>query len=439
VLLGLSYANIKFFYKNKATNNQQNFLWLSLLGVFVNLTVFLLLFFLMAQLFPSIKESNLWKMKWLILLLVWVLSFSQLLNKYISNLKRIVVPNIFENLFPKLANLSAFCLLFYMGVSEKLAYWVFFLFFVVALLGYFYYLYNLEGFNVSLSTGFLQKNNFLKEVVTYSLFIFMGNIGNFIATRIDNYMIGEYIGFKENGIYSTFLSIIGLITIPQMGLYSISAPIINKALEENKYADLNTFHKKTALNLFFVGLTLFTCILVGFPYLTTFIKNGEQFLPYQNILTILGFSLLFDLATGFNGYIISMSKYFKFNMVVMLFLAISTILFNYYFINYTELGIIGVAIATSIALTLFNLIKIIFNYIKFGVFPLSIKMFFACTFALIGYFASGLLVNLSSPFLNLIFKPLIVLLVMFVANYVLTIFPLQNILNKTFIKNLFTF
>ena len=65
-------------------------------------------------------------------------------NKYLSNFKRIVVPNIFENLLPKIANLGAFCLFFYIGFPEKAAYLFFIGMFILGLFGYIYYTNRLE-------------------------------------------------------------------------------------------------------------------------------------------------------------------------------------------------------------------------------------------------------------------------------------------------------
>ena len=39
---------------------------------------------------------------------------------------------------------------------------------------------------------------------------------------------------EENGVYSTIFSIVQLISIPTMGLYNISAPIIRKHIAEKK-------------------------------------------------------------------------------------------------------------------------------------------------------------------------------------------------------------
>ena len=65
---------------------------------------------------------------------------------------------------------------------------------------------------------------------------------------------------------------------------------------------------------------LFSCIAVGYPYLTDFMpKSGKLLLEAQPLVWVIGFALLFELAAGFNSHIVSMSKYHRFNIYVMLF------------------------------------------------------------------------------------------------------------------------
>lgn len=224
-----------------------------------------------------------------------------------------------------------------------------------------------------------------------------------------------------------------------MGLFNISAPIINKTIAEKDFEELDRFHKKTSLSLFFLGIVLFSCIMVGFPYLTNFIKNGEQLKQAEPVVWILGSAMIFDLATGFNGHIISLSKHYRFNIVVMLFLAITTILLNYLFLTKTELGIIGIAMATAISLTLFNLIKISFNYIKFKVSPLSIEMIYTTIICTLAITVAIILPETKSGLINLFYKPFIVLAIIFIGNHFLKIFPVENYVNRDFFKSLFRF
>ena len=439
VVFGLSFSNVKFYTQSREDGKHQNFLSLSLVGILLNFIIFLIGYFAVNLIFPKLQDTEMWQMKRLILPLILVLAFSAVFNKYLSNFKRIAIPNVFENLLPKLANLGAFCIFFFLGFPEKAAYLFFIFMFVLGLFGYVYYTNRLEKLKPDFSTDYIKKDNLWKEVLNYSFYGFLGNIGNFVAVRIDSVMIGEFLGFEPNGVYNTLYSIISLITVPAMGLYSISAPIINKHLAANEFEELDKLHKKSSLVLFFLGFVLLSCVLVGFPYLTHFIKNGELLRQSEPVIWVLGFAMLFDLATGFNGHIISLSKYYRFNILVMLFLAVTTVTLNLYFLHNTNLELFGVAIATAISLTLFNLAKIVFNYIKFGVFPLTIEMIYALIIGTLGITVAVILPEFKSSFVNLFYKPAIVLFMFFVGNYFLKIFPLEEYINRNFLKSLFRF
>lgn len=439
VVFGLSFSNVKYFVKTQKDGKHQNFLSLTLVTVALNFVLFIGGFFLFFYLFPQFKDSKLFQLKTLILPLILILALSAVFNKYISNYKRIVVPNIFENLFPKLANLGTFCLFVFLGVSIQGSFGFLLGMFTLALIGYVLYANSLEKLKPDFSTSYMQKDGFYKKVLNYSLFGFLGNIGNYIAFRVDNFMIGEYLSFSENGAYSIILSVLSFILIPQMGLFNISAPIINRTIEENNFEELNRFHKSTSLTLFFLGSVLFSCILVGFPYLTHFIASGEALREASPVIWILGSAMIFDLATGFNGHIISLSKYYRFTIVVMLFLAVMSVGLNFLFLRTTNLGIVGIALATAISLTLFNAIKIAFNYWKFKVFPISIEMVYTTILCTLGITLSIILPESSYPFLNLVYKPLVVLLVIGVGNHFMGIYPLDKYLKWSFFKSLLKF
>lgn len=434
IVFGISYSNVKFFYQAQKDKKQFNMLSLSLFIILVNFLLFFLLFFVMSFIFPELKKWKIWEFKLYVIPLSLILAISAVFNKFTSNYKRIAIPNIFDNLFPKIANLVAFCLFFFLGVSQSVSFGIFFLFFVGSMFGYISYTNNLEKIQLDFSTHYFKENNLWKPFINYSFFAFLGTFGNYLT--INNYMIGELFGMEEVGIYWILYSMISLISIPQMGLFNVSAPIINEYLAEHKYQDLDKFYKKTSLYLFFLGAILFSCIVAGFPFLTSFIKNGSVLRFYQPVIWIWGLAILMDLATGFNGNIISLSKYYKFNILVMLLLAALTISLNLYFARNTNLKLIGIAISTAISLTIYNVIKIIFNYVKFKVSPFSIEMIFASIICTLSISVSLLLPNFERDIYNLIYKPAVVLIMVFVGNYFLQILPLSDFLNKGFLKSI---
>lgn len=204
--------------------------------------------------------------------------------------------------------------------------------------------------------------------------------------------------------------------------------------------ELDRFHKKTSLTIYFLGAVLFACIMVGFPYLTYFMpKNGNMLRMYEPVIWIWGSAVLVDLATGFNGNIISLSKYYKFNIIVMLLLAGLTIGLNWFFIKHTDLSLIGIALSTAISVTLYNIIKIVFNYFVFKVSPFSIEMIFVSIICTLAITVAIVLPVFANNFINLIYKPAVVLLLIFIGNYFVKIFPIEQYLNKDFFKSITKF
>ncbi|MGE8526221.1 lipopolysaccharide biosynthesis protein [Chryseobacterium rhizosphaerae] len=438
VVLGISYSNVKFFHSVEKDGKKQNMLSLSLLTVFVNFLIFAAVFFVLPYFYPKFRHSEAWKIKEMILPLILILSFCAIFNKYTSNYKRIVVSNIFDNLFPKIANLGAFCLFYYFALSQKVAFAFFFGIFALMLFGYIYYMNKLEKIHLDFNTDYFKKDDLWKKFFNYSFFGFLGTFGNYLA--INSFMIGEFMGMEEVGIYSVLYALISLISIPQLGLFNISAPIINKTLADGDMEELDRFHKKTSLSLYFLGAVLFSCIMVGFPYLTQFMpKNGTMLREYEPVVWIWGSAVLIDLATGFNGNIISLSKYYRFNILVMLLLAGLTIGLNYYFIKNTDLKLIGIALSTAISLSVYNIIKIIFNYIVFKVSPLTIEMIFVSIICTLAITVAIVLPNFNSNLINLIYKPTVVLILIYIGNYFTKIFPIEDYLNMRFIKSVFKF
>lgn len=434
IALGIMHANVRFFPQMSQNETQQDLFKFSVVFILGNFLLGMILLSVAVLIFPEIKMSEFWDYSPYILSVALLLSLIQLASKYISIKKRIVVPSIFENLFPKLGMVVAFVFFFWNKMDETQAVWIFVSFFVVSVLGMFFYLNRLEKITKKVDFKFLKQDNFSNELITYSLYTFLGSMGSVIALNIDTYMIGEMLTFQEVSIYNTSLNLVRMITVPALGVYTISAPIIAGYIAENNMLDLKTLHHKTSLYLFVIGVVLFGLVAVGIEDLFSLMKNGDKLMKGIPVLYIMGFALLFDLATGFNGYIISNSKYYKFNNTTTVALAFLTISTNLIFLFWFKMGIVGVSIATATSLTVYNLIKIYFNYKKFGVHPFSWKFVqvIAVLIAVltVGYF----LPNTPYKFVNLCYKPAVAFVVFALANQVLNIIPIKEVLPKSLFK-----
>jgi hypothetical protein len=102
----------------------------------------------------------------------------------------------------------------------------FFGMFFLMFIGYIFYTNKLEKIKLDFSTDYFKKDKFYKEFAAYSFFGFLGTFGNYLA--INSFMIGEFLGMEENGIYSMLYASDLLDLYSAIGLFNISAPIIKK-------------------------------------------------------------------------------------------------------------------------------------------------------------------------------------------------------------------
>jgi O-antigen/teichoic acid export membrane protein len=187
-------------------------------------------------------------------------------------------------------------------------------------------------------------------------------------------------------------------------MFALYAPIISNYLKVENFKDLDIKYKEIARLLFFIGALLYSCIFLGIDDLFHLLPAYEKLKSSIPIILVLGFSVLINMATGFNGEIITYSKYYRFNLVAILVLIIINVSLNLYFIYYTSFGIIGVAYASFIAMTLFNISKLLFIYKKFGLLPFDKSFAKMALLFLLSGIAIFFLPNVQSHLVNLVYK-----------------------------------
>lgn len=435
VTFGIMHANVRFYPKMAQSQNQHNLLKYSIWFILRNFGIVAVLFWGLSFFIAQIRATQFYAFAEYIFPVMFCLALIQLFSRFISIKKRIVVPNIFENVFPKLGLIFAFGAYFFLKTKATTAIWIVVLFFVLALIGMFLYVQRLDRFTGKTSFAFLKENNFQKELMQYSFYTFFGSLGSIVALNIDAFMIGEFIDdFSQLAIYNTSANLVRMITVPALGVYTISAPIIAKYIEENNMGDLKSLHHKTSLYLFTMGAVLFGLVASGIEDLFFLMKNGSALAQGLPVVYILGFALLFDLATGFNGYIITNSKYYKFNNTTTIALALLTVVNNLIFLLIFKMGITGVAIATATSLTVYNLIKIYFNYKKFGVHPFSTKYLYVLGLLIVVLIVGYLLPDFDNKLVSLCYKPAIAFVIFALGNRIFTIIPIREVLPKSLFK-----
>lgn len=399
MVLGASHALIKFYPALQEHYRKQLFNY-SLISVCL-ISILVLLGIVLFSKLTNYKDA----------LLLYVafpvavsLAYIELFKKQAQDLQKIAVPTLYEKIFPKIALPAIFLLMLgsVLTKSSSLLWYAITYVTIFILTGVYLFKRFNPGFNYRFKALFGEISH--KDYFRYSLYSFAGSLGSLLAFRIDGIVIYNLISEEANGIFSTAVTLASTLQIPAVGMFALYAPIISNYLKSGNFKDLDIKYKEIARLLFFIGALLYSCIFLGIEDLFHLLPAYEKLKDTIPVIIVLGFSVLINMATGFNGEIITYSKYYRFNLVAIAVLIIINVSLNLYFIYYTSTGIMGVAYASFIAMTLFNISKLAFIYKKFGLLPFDGSFAKLAVIFLLSAIVIWLLPNTDSHLLNLIYK-----------------------------------
>ena len=211
----------------------------------------------------------------------------------------------------------------------------------------------------------------LKAILKYtSLIIVAGSIATIIL-EIDKFMIGQYVKIENVAYYGVAIFIATVIGVPARSMHQITYPLTAKLLNDNNKKELKSLYQKSSLNLFIISGFIFLCIIININQLYLLIP--EEYSGGVLIVFLIGIAKLCDNLLGNNNAILFNSDYYRMVLLFGVFLAVSTIVLNIIFIP--KFGIEGAAIATCIAVIVYNSIKLLFVQAKFKMVPFTINTF----------------------------------------------------------------
>ncbi len=422
MVLGASHALIKF-YPVLVTEKKKQLFNYSL----VSISIISLIVLAGVFIFDFISDYEYISYVYFAFPIAVALAFMEIFRKQAQNLQKLAVPTFFEKIIPKVTLPIVFLLLLNFIIGEYQAITIYMLCYIAVFLltGIYVFKYFKPGFKYNFEPLFAQISR--KEYYNYSFYAFAASLGSLLAFRIDGLFIFNLISEEANGIFGNGVTLASTLQIPAMGLFALYAPLISDYIASGNLKELNSKYKEVARLLFFIGALLYSCIYLGVNDLFRLLPAYEALKETIPIINILGFSVLINMATGFNTEIISYSKYYGFNMIMILTLIVINVSLNLWFIYYTNLGISGVAYASLISMTIFNVAKLWFIYAKFGLLPFDkgfLKL--AVIFAVSGA-AIYLLPDTSSHLINLTYKVGLSLLVNVVVVYKLRLVYQVNV------------
>ncbi|MBK9731979.1 MAG: oligosaccharide flippase family protein [Chitinophagaceae bacterium] len=259
----------------------------------------------------------------------------------------------------------------------------------------------------------------VREIIRYSMFMFVAVIASYYTSNIDQIMIGSLIGLKSIAIYTIAFFIGTMIQIPGRAMNQVALPIITDAWKRKDMGKLQELYTQTSLNQLIIGGFIFLLIWINIDLLLSFLpENYQQAKP---IIMIVGLGKLIDLATGVNGEILMLSKHSKVTMTTYLILIVASTVANLLLIPIW--GIAGSAMATALSLILYNLIRMLFLYYKYQMQPFSTNTLKACLLLASGFVVYYLMPSTSNTWFNSFYETAVITIGICVSLIVFRISP----------------
>lgn len=244
----------------------------------------------------------------------------------------------------------------------------------------------------------------LKSIISYALLIIVAGSVATLILDIDKFMLNNYLPIETIAYYSVAVFIATVIAVPQRAMHQILLPLTAKFLNEDNRLELKDLYQRSSLTLFIVSGLIFLLIVLNINELYKIIP--EEFSGGLIVVFLISLAKLYDNLLGNNNAILFNSDYYLAVLVFGVGLAIMAIVLNMVLIP--RFGINGSALATFIAIAVYNTVKIIYVHSKFKMLPFTMAtlktLCLLIVFVLIFYFWDFKF----HPILNILFKSVLI-------------------------------
>ncbi|MBP8725531.1 MAG: polysaccharide biosynthesis C-terminal domain-containing protein [Saprospiraceae bacterium] len=369
VSLGFGHVLLRFYpYYRDPTSRHHGFLGLVVAAYGIGLVAFGLLFFLLGSRFmdggaatdPSITR-----------ILPWLLPFTTCLVLY-------EMASQFSINFGEIPRMAATGLamkivlpaLFLAAIGGWYATDAFLTFLMVFYLGAVCWLFFTLARRHPLLIGFsrmLWDREHLPEILRYAGFALLGGTSAVLALRIDSFFVGTMAGAEASGKYTLAMFMCNVVFIPATAIADGLNPKVASHSRNSNAEALVALYRTSSDTMLLSTLLLSMGLLLAFPGLADVMPNSEEIMRIRPALVCLILARIVDAATGVNHYLLSYSRYYRFELFLLLGMAVANIALNLLLIP--EFGMAGAALATLISVSTYNLIKTLIVYKLLGMHP----------------------------------------------------------------------
>ncbi|WP_421811835.1 lipopolysaccharide biosynthesis protein [Flagellimonas sp.] len=366
--LGIHNTIIKY-YSVQSERNKNGFITLMLLSPLMILAALSLLtwaFYEPIALFLSKENPIVKDYIWYVFLVGAALAYFEIFYALSKVYLKSVFGNFMKEVFVRICVSALLGMLYFEMISLD--------FFLKALVGVYLLrtlcmkLYAFRLYRPRLDFKFPKES---KTILGYGVLMVLGGSVALILLEVDKFMINQFIILDNVAYYSVAGYIASSIVVPARAMNQITYPMTANYLNTGDSFELEKLYKKTSLTSFIASGLLFILIILNIEDL--FLMLPENYRGGFFIVLLIGMAKVFDSFLGNINAVLYYSEYYKSVLVIGICFALATILLNLWLIP--AYGILGAAMASFASIFIFNLVKLIFVKLKFGILPFTSATF----------------------------------------------------------------
>jgi len=222
---------------------------------------------------------------------------------------------------------------------------------------------------------------FSKSILRLTTFVYSASLIFTLSQVFDSLVIAAVLdnALSKLAVYSLAQNIASLIQAPQRGIIAASIAHLSKAWKDKKLATIQRIYQRSSINQLIFASGVFLLIWLNFTDAVNTFHLKQTYLNAYYVFLLLAATKIVDMGTGVNSQIIGTSTYWRFEMIsgiilLSLMLPLSYILTKRY-------DIVGPGLANLISITIYNLIRIIFLWKKFRLFPFTMQSLYSVLIA----------------------------------------------------------
>ncbi|CAN5736547.1 flippase [soil metagenome] len=425
LLLGASSTSIKYFASFRdQKSGHHGFLGLILLisciGIFIGGCIFYSISDWIIHKYeaesPQFVDYFYWEFP-----LAVVMTLTICLNSYSSSLLKTTFPSFLDAVLVRIFLLSFTFIYFFKLISFNFFIASIFFSYLCQLLILCIFIYRIDKPSLRIDWSFFRKAGG-SSIIRFSLLMALTGFSSVSLKFLDSVMIAAYLPLKLVGIYAVGAFIAVFIETPLNSLERIAGVKIAHGFEAKNMNEIKEIYYRSVRVLFLVGGFLAVCVITNIHDFLRLLPL--DFMQVASVTIIISIGSIINMATGVNSPIIINSVYYKWNIVFLFVLLISTITLNLLLIPLY--GMEGAAIGTGLASTVYNLIKFLFIWNKFGLQPYDIQSLKTLLVIILAFLSAFFIPVPVNPWMAMAERGLIIALVFSGLTYSLKIIPEYN-------------